>query len=213
MNIRFLGQSCFYMQTKSGVSLVTDPFHSDIGFKMPKVSADIVTTSHDHYDHNNIGKIQGEYTHFDSPGDYEKSGVRLHGIASFHDADGGRKRGRNVIFKIEADGLKLCHLGDLGHVPDDHQLEQIGAVDILFIPVGEVFTFNVENAVKTMNLIKPAIVIPMHFKTKKLTLGLETERKFLKHAGGGNRLGSCEFEVTPETLEKYRGILIMEPQT
>jgi L-ascorbate metabolism protein UlaG (beta-lactamase superfamily) len=212
MNIRYLGQSCFYIQTVNGVKLITDPFHSEIGLKMPKLPADIVTLSHDHFDHNNIGKVQGEYTLFNAAGNYEKNGIKLRGIAAFHDDENGRKRGRNIIFCMEAEGLRLCHLGDLGHVPDETQLKSIGEVDILFIPVGEVFTFEVEEALKTVNLLKPAIVIPMHYKTKKLTIGLETEKKFLKLAGSGRRLGGSELNIVPETINLNRGILVMEPQ-
>jgi L-ascorbate metabolism protein UlaG (beta-lactamase superfamily) len=212
MKIRYLGQSCFYIQTAQGVKIVTDPYHSDIGYKMPKITADIVTTSHDHFDHNNLGKIQGEFAHLNMPGDDEISDINIRGIASFHDDEQGRKRGKNVIFRFEADGIRLCHLGDLGHVPDENQLALIGEVDILFIPVGEVFTFDVEDALKTVNLIKPAVVIPMHYKTKKLTLGLESEKKFLKLAGGGRRLDGGEFEVTHETMNQFNGILVMDCQ-
>lgn len=212
MKIRYLGHSCFFIQTEDGVRIVMDPYHSEIGLKMPRVPADIVTTSHDHFDHNNVGKIGGEFTHMSEPGDYEKSGVTLRGIAAFHDDEGGRKRGRNVIFRIEAEGLAICHLGDLGHVPDERQLELIGRVDILFIPVGEIFTFENEDALKTVNAIKPTVVIPMHYKTKKLAIGLETENKFLKIAGGGRRLGGSELDVTPETLSQYSGILVMDPE-
>jgi L-ascorbate metabolism protein UlaG (beta-lactamase superfamily) len=212
MKIRYLGQSCFYIQTADGVRIVTDPYHSDIGLKMPRVPADILTMSHDHFDHNNVDKVSGDFYRVSEPGNYENSGIRLRGIAAFHDDEGGHKRGRNVIFRIEAEGLTLCHLGDLGHVPDESQLKLIGKIDILFIPVGEVFTFEVEDALKTVNAIKPAVVIPMHYKTKKLTIGLETEKKFLKIAGGGRRLDSSEFDVTPQTLSQYSGILVMDSE-
>lgn len=212
MKIKYLGQSCFCIQSESGVRIVTDPFHSDIGLKMPKIVADIVTTSHDHFDHNNVGKIQGEYDRYSAPGYYEKSGVAVSGFASYHDDVKGCKRGPNVIFCFDIEGLRLCHLGDLGHVPDDKLLTQIGAVDVLFIPVGEVFTFGVSDAYKTVTLMKPKIVIPMHYKTHKLTIGLETEQKFLKIAGDSKKLDTQELTLTPETLSTYAGILVMEPQ-
>jgi L-ascorbate metabolism protein UlaG (beta-lactamase superfamily) len=212
MKIRFIGQSCFAFQTENGTRIVTDPFHSDIGYKMPKLSADIVSTSHDHFDHNNIGKIQGDFDHFNQPGDFESHGVKIRGIASFHDDEEGKKRGKNVIFRFEADGLALCHLGDLGHLPDARQLELMGKVDVLFLPVGEVFTFEVKDALKTVDLIKPAVVVLMHYKTKRLSIGLETERKFLKLAGASKKIENGEMDVTPETLSDYAGVVVLEPQ-
>lgn len=209
MKIHYLGQSCFLFITENGVRIVTDPYHSGIGIKLPKLPADIVTLSHDHFDHNNLGKIQGEYRSFKEPGDFEEKGIRIQGFGSYHDGEQGRKRGTNVIFRFEADGLRICHLGDLGHVPDEALLAQLRPVDILLLPVGEVFTFDVNEALETMRLIAPKVTIPMHYKAKKMQIGLETEQKFLKIAGAHRRLESDELQITPENLESYQGVLVM----
>lgn len=212
MDITYIGHSCFLFITSDGTRIVTDPFHSTIGVKMPKLPADIITISHDHYDHNNIEKIQGAFCHYNSPGDYQYKNIALHGLASFHDNVGGEKRGSNTIFIYEADGLRLCHLGDLGHLPSTELVEKIGHVDALFIPVGEIFTFDVKDAVKTIQMIQPEIVIPMHYKTEKLTLGLKTELKFLKQAGGGKRLGIDTISIDKGNMAQNQGIIVMESQ-
>src|SRR4030042_5302788 len=107
-----------------------------VGLKYPKVEANIITISHDHPDHNQKDQVAGSPFIIDAPGEYEISEISLFGIATFHDSMEGRERGKNIIFLIEADGLKLCHLGDLGHKLSDKQLEELNEVDILFIPIG-----------------------------------------------------------------------------
>ena len=197
------------MTTADGTRIVTDPFHSSIGLKMPELEADIVTLSHDHSDHNNTDNLSGDYMLCREPGDTVCRGVKITGVSTFHDDAGGRKRGRNVVFCMEADGLRICHLGDLGHVPDAVQCSLIGRPDILFIPVGEVYTFPVEEAVRTVRLLRPAVVIPMHYRVPALNLGLEAVDKFLALAGAARRTGG-RFDVTKETLGRYAGVAVME---
>ncbi|MGA2670077.1 MAG: MBL fold metallo-hydrolase, partial [Dehalococcoidia bacterium] len=101
------------------------------------------------------------------------------GIASFHDDNKGAVRGKNTIYIIEIDGITLCHLGDLGHTLDSHLIEEIGDIGILFLPVGEVSTIPVDTAVEIVRQLEPAIVIPMHYKTKAFTGKLSPVDKFL----------------------------------
>lgn len=217
MEIRFFGQSCFRFTTDEGTRIVTDPYSSGIGYKTQKLSAEIVTISHDHFDHNNLGAIEGNYALYREAGEYESHGVRIRGIDSFHDDVGGRKRGRNVIFCFTVDGMTLCHAGDLGHVPDREQLAAIGRPDILFLPVGEVFTFRVEDAAETVELLHPTVVIPMHYRTRLLTIGLEKADKFLRLTDSHREIPGGVLTVSRQWLDEQKQgtvpkVLVVDPQ-
>lgn len=167
-----MGHSCFRIKGKKAI-LLTDPYDSYIGFKMPKVSADIITVSHDHQDHNNIAVVTGTTKRKEpfvirGPGEYEISGVFFFGVPSFHDAENGAERGQNTIYVINMDGMRLVHLGDLGNILSDEQLEEVNGADILFIPVGGTYTINPKVAVEVIGQIQPKIIIPMHYKTAEL---------------------------------------------
>lgn len=153
-------------------TVVTDPFDPYIGLTLPKLSTDIVTVSHDHKDHANVGGLTGSARRdkpfiVTEPGEYEVGGISVFGIQTYHDEHGGVERGRNIIFTVLVDGIRICHLGDLGHELTPEQLEEIGSVDVLLCPVGGTFTIDPEDAVKTIRAIEPGFVIPMHFKTAK----------------------------------------------
>lgn len=167
MEINYFGRSCFKIGGKN-LSILIDPFDPDsVGIKMQKVETDVLLVSHSHPDHSFTGNIKGEYLLLDSPGEYEVKGVNINGILSFHDEAKGSERGRNTIFVIEIENLKLCHLGDLGAELDSGQLEAIDGVDVLFIPVGGKYTIDPKTAVKVISDIEPKIVIPMHYADGK----------------------------------------------
>lgn len=186
MIITWQGHSCFKIQDKvgsDGVTVVTDPFDKKIGLKVPSFEADIVTVSHQHHDHNNIGALRGNPFVIDSPGEYDRKGVLIEGIDSYHDLKTGGERGANTIFRIELDDISLVHLGDLGHALDNNQLERLSGTDILLIPVGGKYTIDAQQAVEVISQIEPRIVIPMHYKTKDLELDIEGVDKFIKAIG------------------------------
>lgn len=187
MEITYLGHSSFKIKTKTAV-VVTDPFDPDmVGLKFPPVDADIATVSHDHKDHNNVSKVNGARKVLTGPGEYEIMGVSILGFPSFHDAEKGEKRGKNTIYVFEAEGLRLAHLGDLGHVLDDSIIDQIGAIDVLFVPVGGEWTLNAKEATEVVGKIDPYFVIPMHYQVAGLNpetfAGLSPAESFLKESG------------------------------
>ncbi|HEX9664750.1 MAG TPA: MBL fold metallo-hydrolase, partial [Patescibacteria group bacterium] len=134
MIITWLGHSAFKIESKD-ITLVTDPYDPKIGFKFPKITADIVTISHDHFDHAYAEGVAGEPFIIDSAGEYEIKEVFVMGLPSFHDKKEGADRGGNIIYKIELENITIAHLGDLGHVLTDEQTEKLQGVDILMIPV------------------------------------------------------------------------------
>ncbi len=187
--ISWAGQSCFQISVSNSrdhsADIVIDPFEEKIGFKLPNMSADIVLVSHDHYDHNNVKDIKGDPFVITGPGEYEAKGIFIKGIPSFHDDKGGKERGKNTIYVIEAEDMKFCHLGDLGQQQlTDDQLEQIDGIDVLMIPVGGAgYTIDSSAAQKIIAEIEPRIVIPMHYALPKLKVDLDDVAKFLKTMG------------------------------
>lgn len=172
MKIRYLGHSCFLLTESTGTSIVTDPY-GDVGFDLPSVTADVVTISHDHYDHNNDRAVGGNPVIIKEEGNYEIGGVGITAIKSYHDDENGAKRGENLIFKFRMDGLEICHLGDIGEECSSSLLEMLLPVHVLLIPVGGTYTIDAEQAKEYVDRIMPSVVVPMHYKTKGLNLDID----------------------------------------
>lgn len=186
MHLTHIGHACFKIQDKigsDGITLITDPFDKTIGIKMPNFEADIVTISHNHYDHNNIKAIRGNPYIINSAGEYDIKGVIIYGVESYHDKQEGKERGKNIIYRIEIDNVSITHLGDLGHILNDKQLEILAGTDILLIPVGGKYTIDAKEAVEVVSQIEPRIVIPMHYKTKGLKIDIDSVESFIKEIG------------------------------
>jgi len=190
MDIKYLGHSSFSIRTKNA-KIVTDPFDPEyISLPFAKTEADIITISHDHKDHNHTENVKGDPLVLNWPGEFEKNQVRITGFATFHDKKEGEERGENVMYKFEADEISLLHCGDLGHVIDDALIEQIGVVDVIFIPVGGVYTIDPAEAVKVINKIEPSVVIPMHYGRDELKgeagQAMQKLEVFLKEIGASD---------------------------
>lgn len=209
MEITWYGHACFRLRDK-GATVVTDPYDQSIGYTLPKVRADIVTVSHNHADHNYVSGIKGSPKVVDGPGEYEIKGVFITGIATFHDRKKGAQRGRNAVFLFEFDGLTVCHLGDLGHVPTQAQVEVLSDVDILLIPVGGVSTIGATQAAEVISLLEPKIVIPMHYKTKALTIKLASVNRFLQEMGLKKLAAQESLKVTASTLPDETQIVLLD---
>lgn len=212
MEVKFLGHSCFRIKGKKAI-VVTDPFDPSIGLTMPSVAADIVTVSHDHYDHNNVKAVKKttrrEPFVISAPGEYEVSGVSVLGVPSFHDAVGGEKRGKNTIYVIDLDGLRLAHLGDLGHKLNDQQLEEINGVDVLFIPVGGTFTIGPRLATEVVAQLQPKLVIPMHYQVPGLKIKLRPVADFLKEIGVETK-PVTKLTVSRDKLPEEREVVVLK---
>jgi len=181
MDINWLGHSCFRIRGKSA-TIITDPYSPGLGYSLGKQTAKIITVSHQHPGHSYVQGIDGNPRLVTGPGEYEISGVLIIGIATFHDADGGKERGKNTIYLMEVDEVSVCHLGDLGHMLTAGQVEEIGNVDVLLLPVGGVSTIDATLAAKVVRQLEPKVVIPMHYKTP-LSMELEPVEGFLKEIG------------------------------
>lgn len=206
MIITWYGQSCFKIESKDR-TIIIDPFLKSIGLTPPSGQADIVFVTHDHQDHNNIAAVKGEYLLINSPGEYEAKGVRAQGIESFHDDAEGAKRGLNTLYLIEAEGIRIVHAGDLGQpLLLDRQIEEIGSVDILMIPVGGFFTIAAKEAVGIINQLEPKIVIPMHYKVPGLLIKeLDGVEKFLQEFGEEDGVREDKLTLKQKDLESEGG--------
>ncbi len=213
MKIEWFGHSCFLVESKGGVRIVTDPYepgsyNGAVGYSDIGVKSDIVTVSHKHFDHNYIQAVPGAEV-ADNPEEYKIKGVEIRGIASFHDDSRGSKRGNNIIFVFSLEGMKIAHLGDLGHIPEE--ISFLKGLDVVFIPVGGVFTLDAGKAGQLVNLIKPKIVIPMHFKTEKLKFDIDGVDKFLKGKAGVKNLESSALTVDEDSLPEETEIWVLTP--
>jgi L-ascorbate metabolism protein UlaG (beta-lactamase superfamily) len=219
MHIIWKGHSYFQILTSSPngeqISLVIDPFDEKIGIKVPKVKADILLISHDHYDHNNKKAVKDSPFLIDGAGEYEIKGIFIRGIPAFHDDSQGKERGKIVIFTIETEEMRLCHLGDFGQKElTPEQLEKIGNIDILMIPVGGVYTISAKEASKIISQLEPKIIIPMHYQIPKLKLKkkLESLNNFLKEMEVKSVDSQKKLLIKKKDLsEEKTKIVVLEP--
>ncbi len=178
MKIKYLGHSCFIIETSGGISVLTDPYKG-VGYELPEnLQADITLISHAHFDHNNIDAVTSKFV-LQTAGEYEILGLRIKGVESNHDDKGGTLRGKNIIFTASMDGLKVCHLGDLGEPCSKELLAKIGKVDILLLPIGGHYTIDAREAKKYVEQMQPKLVIPMHYRPKDGTIDIASASEFL----------------------------------
>jgi L-ascorbate metabolism protein UlaG (beta-lactamase superfamily) len=174
-------------------------------------TADVVVVSHDHVDHNNVSTVQGKPEVVKDSGKKNVKGIQFKGFATSHDASQGQQRGTNTVFCFTIDDIKLCHLGDLGHVLSPGQVTEIGAVDILFVPVGGFFTIDAPVASQVCDQLKTKIIIPMHFKTPKCAYPIAGVEDFLKGKKNIRKVGGSEVEFEREKLPTATEIVLLQP--
>jgi len=217
MNINWRGQSCFQItssQNKNNqVSIVIDPYDDSIGLKALKLQADVLLISHDHRDHNNTKAVSGNPLIINGPGEYDVKEAIINGIPGFHDNSQGSEKGTITIYTIETEEIKLCHLSDLGQKElTSEQLDRIGDIDILMIPIGGTYTINSAEAIKIMAQIEPKIIIPMHYKIPKLNIKLDEADIFLKALGIKNLEPLPKLSIKKKDISTEEAkIIILEP--
>lgn len=211
MEITSIGHSSFKFRGKNA-TVVTDPYDPKVvGLKFPKIQADVVTISHEHADHNNRADIEGEPLIISGAGEYEAKGVKVMGLDTYHDNTNGKDRGGNVLYKIEIDGVSIVHAGDLGHKLAEAQLDMLGDVGVLLIPVGGKYTIDAGTAVEIISQMAPKIVIPMHYKQSGLTAefdeltGIDV---FLKEMGKESIPAVAKLTVSPDRLPAETTVVI-----
>lgn len=215
MKIKWYAHSAFRLTTAGGVRIIIDPYESGclggaIRYQRLTDSADIVLISHDHPDHNYTEGIEGLFSEIDEEGSYDIKGVRIKAMPTFHDSVTGLKMGHNLMFVIEADGLKVVHLGDIGHTLDASMVAQVGKADVLMVPVGGVYTIDAKQATEVMRDLRASITMPMHFKTDKAGHTIAGVDQFLEGKERVRRIPADEIGITPESLPEKPEILILQ---
>lgn len=209
MEITWLGHSCFKLKGKQA-TLITDPYSPDLGYTLGKQAANIVTVSHQHPGHSFAQGINDSPKVVTDPGEYEISNALIIAVSTSHDNEKGAIRGKNTVYAIEMDELSICHLGDLGHVLTDEQIEELGNVDVLLLPVGGVSTINAPVATEIVRQLEPKIVIPMHYKTPAIDCELDTVDRFLKEIGAHDINPQAKLSVTKSNLPLIMQIILLE---
>ena len=190
--------------------IITDPYPPSLGYSLGKPNARIVTVSHQHPSHSYVQGVGGEPREVNRPGEYEISGVLIIGIATFHDAEKGSKRGKNTVYLMEVDGVSICHLGDLGHVLTAEQVEEIDNVDVLMLPVGGVSTIDASMAAEVIRQLGPKAVIPMHYKTPALKRELAPVDRFLKEMGMEEIKSQPKLSITKSSLPVSTQVFLLD---
>jgi L-ascorbate metabolism protein UlaG (beta-lactamase superfamily) len=213
MKIEYLGHATFVITSDTGAKIITDPYQTTPTLTYGEITetADIVTVSHEHIDHNNVAAVRGNPEVVKRAGVSKARGIEFRGIASYHDEAGGSLRGNNVIFCFEVDGVRVCHLGDLGHLLDDKQVKEIGRVDILMVPVGGIYTIDAQAATEVCNQLKPNVIIPMHYKTEKGIPEIVGVGEFLGGKPNVTRLDASQAEFKSGELPTSAQIIVLKP--
>lgn len=209
MLIKRLAHSCFLIESEGGTKILTDPCDPETGYDIAPVEADCVTVSHAHHDHNYTAAAKGAKV-MSAPGEYTVGDFKITGLPSWHDEEQGAKRGSNIIFILEADGLSLAHMGDIGHMPSEDTIKAMGHIDILLIPVGGVYTVDYKQALDIAYKIAPKVVIPMHYASEKLAFELNELSPFLDNAKNCaiHRMRQSEAVITVDSLGSNRIIVL-----
>jgi L-ascorbate metabolism protein UlaG (beta-lactamase superfamily) len=212
MEILWYGHACFRLKDRH-ITVITDPYDKTLGLSLPRPKADIVTISHPSPHHNYVSGVKGDFKVVDRPGEYEISDVFITGIylapekKSSKSVEGSSK---NNIFVIYMDDIALCHLGDLKHVPTQNQVEDMGNIDVLLVPVGGHNALNAAQAAEVISLIEPYLVIPMHYSLPNLTIKLDPVRKFLKEMGLAKADSVASMKLTRNSLPEETQIVLLE---
>lgn len=208
MEINWYGHSSFRLRDRD-IAIVTDPYDKTLGLTLPRVRADLITISHEHPDHNCIKQVKGEPVVLSGPGEYEIKGIFITGIASASPKKAA-EGGDNTIFVFEFDGVTVCHLGDLDHVPAQEQIEALGDVHVLLVPVGGGNTIGAAQAGEVISLLEPRIVVPMHYALPELQVKLDPVSKFFKEMGLREPAPAPSLKVTGSNLPDETQVVVLE---
>jgi L-ascorbate metabolism protein UlaG (beta-lactamase superfamily) len=211
LDVTWLGHGCFRLRGRSA-AVVTDPYPPAIGLKLARMDADLVTVSHAHENHNFTQVVRDGAYEIHGPGEYEVAGVSVIGVPTFHDADKGATHGRNTVYLIEIDDMRVCHLGDLGHKLDDAEAEAIASPDVLLVPVGGRTAMNAAQAAEVVRQLEPRYVVPMHYAIPGLKLELDTIDRFLKEMGVTTAEAQPKLTVQRSSGDYDTKVVVLEPK-
>jgi L-ascorbate metabolism protein UlaG (beta-lactamase superfamily) len=213
VKIKYLAHASFLITSQDGKKIITDPYNAGQGLNYGAIqeSADIVTVSHGHGDHNNAKSVQGQPAIIQTAGEQKVNGIEIKGLAVYHDETQGSQRGPNIVFCFKVDGIRICHAGDLGHRLNPQQISALGQTDVLLIPVGGFYTLPVKEVIEVIRAIAPKMVIPMHYKTLKTDYPIAPVEEFLQGQKQVRRLNTSEIELVPGDFKADTEIVVLQP--
>ena len=201
MKITYLGHSCFLFESDSGTKLMVDPY-TRVGYELPNgLTADMVLTSHGHFDHNYTQAIEGEYTLLNEPGKYNVAGVEVEGFYTWHDPKQGALRGNNVIFHFTIDGVRFCHFGDLGETYNEDVAAKLEGAEVWLMPVGGTYTIDAVQALEYIEKLSPKLVIPMHYLPEDGALDIAPIQDFLSKVNPSEVISCKEGTLTLDKVD------------
>jgi len=213
MEIAWHGYSCFRLTERNSASIVTDPFNKSIGLASPRLKADVVTISHDAPGHSNVDNVKGARA-ITGPGEYEIGGAFITGVnTSSNKQEENSEPSPNIAYVIDYHSASVCHLGDMNAIPSQTQIEALGTVDVLLVPVGGGKGLNAAQAAEIISLIEPSIVVPMHYRVGKVKVKLDPLSRFLKEMGLGKVNSEPNLKVIKSSLPEETQVRVLEPKT
>jgi len=222
MEITWYGHSCFRLTERNYATVVTDPYDSKtIGYDSLKLRSDIVTVSHDAPGHNNTDAVKGISHVIDGAGEFEIGGVFITGVSTDGSGSGKKKpkakengaaASRNTIYVFDYDGITVAHLGDLQQTPTQSEIESLGTVNVVLVPVGGGRGLNAAKAAEVISLIEPNLVIPMHYSTPATKLSLDSLNKFIKEMGLSTPETQPSLKVTRSGLPNETHVVVLDYQ-
>ena len=213
MKVKWLGHASFLLTSDRGIKVVTDPYTTggSINYGEIPETADVVTVSHEHGDHNNTSAVEGDPVVLNGAGTWKVKGIEFTGVSTFHDMVQGAQRGPNTVFCFTIDGIKVCHLGDLGHMLSDQEISEVGQVDLLLIPVGGNYTIDATVATEICTKFNPRVVIPMHYKTEGCDYPIADAEDFLRgRVKVSRRVDDSEIELSKESLPQNTETVVLK---
>lgn len=213
MKVKWLGHASFLLTSNTETKIITDPYATggNLSYGQIEEAADIVTVSHEHGDHNNVAAVRGEPEVLRGAVSREIKGIKFKGVLAYHDAAGGKNRGGNILFCFNVDGIRVCHLGDLGHQLNTQQLNDLGKVDILLTPVGGFFTIDARVATELCQKLAPKVIIPMHYRNERCNYPVSGVEEFLQGKANVTKLEASEVEFKLGEFPAATQIIVLKP--
>jgi L-ascorbate metabolism protein UlaG (beta-lactamase superfamily) len=215
MKIQWFGQACFSVTSQTGLKLITDPYETGLSprflYAPVDASADIVTVSHSHGDHDNVAAVSGNPVVVRNSGVTTVKGLEIKGIETYHDKVKGAELGTNIVFTFVMDGLRLAHLGDLAHQLDSAQIAELHGTDILFVPAGGGNPQDFQDVIHLWQQLKPRVVIPMHFSTIHCLSQKYKAEDLVRLVPGSKIIGDNQISFTKNNLPPSTQMFILDP--